>query len=195
MRGYFGIGVEGISKPMNLGNLLRSAHAFGASFFFTVSPKFNAREVAQSDTSNATNHVPLYTFSSVGEMMLPRRCQLVGIEFTEESHELPSFHHPMAAAYVLGPERGSLSAEMVEQCASVVKIPTKFCVNVGVAGAIVMYDRMIAHGRFAPRPINERVEPEALGEHVHGAQVIRSERKKQDRPAGPGTNGARTNGD
>ena len=36
MRGYFGIGVEGISKAMNLGNLMRSAHAFGASFFFTV---------------------------------------------------------------------------------------------------------------------------------------------------------------
>src|SRR3546814_2552323 len=28
MRGYFGIGVEGISKPMNVGNLFRSAHAF-----------------------------------------------------------------------------------------------------------------------------------------------------------------------
>ena len=26
--------VEGISKPMTLGNLMRSAHAFGASFFF-----------------------------------------------------------------------------------------------------------------------------------------------------------------
>ena len=43
MRGYFAIGVEGISKPMNLGNLLRSAHAFGASFFFTIAPVFNAR--------------------------------------------------------------------------------------------------------------------------------------------------------
>ena len=31
MRGYFGIGVEGISKPMNLGSLFRTAHAFGAS--------------------------------------------------------------------------------------------------------------------------------------------------------------------
>ena len=36
MRGYFAIGAERISKPMNLGNLLRSAHAFGASFFFTI---------------------------------------------------------------------------------------------------------------------------------------------------------------
>ena len=36
MRGYFGIGVEGISKPMNMGSLIRSGHAFGASFAFTV---------------------------------------------------------------------------------------------------------------------------------------------------------------
>lgn len=36
MRGYFGIGVEGISKSMNVGNLIHSAHAFGASFVFTV---------------------------------------------------------------------------------------------------------------------------------------------------------------
>ena len=35
MRGYFGIGVEGISKSFNVGNLFRSAHAFGASFVFT----------------------------------------------------------------------------------------------------------------------------------------------------------------
>jgi tRNA G18 (ribose-2'-O)-methylase SpoU len=35
-RGYFAIGVEGISKAVNLGNLLRSAHAFGASFVCTI---------------------------------------------------------------------------------------------------------------------------------------------------------------
>ena len=37
-RGYFSIGVENISKPMNLGNLIRSAHAFGANSVFTISP-------------------------------------------------------------------------------------------------------------------------------------------------------------
>jgi tRNA G18 (ribose-2'-O)-methylase SpoU len=34
LRGYFGMGVLGISKAMNVGSLLRSAHAFGASFVF-----------------------------------------------------------------------------------------------------------------------------------------------------------------
>ena len=30
MKGYFGIGVEGISKAVNVGTLFRTAHAFGA---------------------------------------------------------------------------------------------------------------------------------------------------------------------
>ena len=38
------------------------------------------------------------------------------------------------AAYVLGKERGDLSPEMLERCAHVVKIPTKFCVNLSVDG-------------------------------------------------------------
>jgi hypothetical protein len=37
-RSYFAIGIEGGSNAVNLGNLLRSAHAFGASFMFTIGP-------------------------------------------------------------------------------------------------------------------------------------------------------------
>ncbi|RDD60232.1 RNA methyltransferase [Ferruginivarius sediminum] len=186
MRGYFGIGVEGISKPMNLGNLLRSAHAFDASFFFTIAPTFQARDVALSDTSDAAQHLPLYNFDSVEELTLPRGCQLVGIEFTEESQELPSFRHPVAAAYVLGPEKGSLSPELSARCEAVVKIPTKFCVNVGVAGAIVMYDRIVSLGRFARRPVNPRARPDPMAEHVRGGQVIRNPSKSPEQTAGGG---------
>jgi tRNA G18 (ribose-2'-O)-methylase SpoU len=173
MRGYFAIGAERISKPMNLGSLMRSAHAFGASFFFTIQPAFNAQEVKLSDTSDAAKHLPLYTFASVADMVLPRGCALVGVELTEDAVDLPSFFHPQAAAYVLGPERGSLSPEMQARCDHLVKIPTRFCVNVGTAGAIVMYDRLISLGRFARRPVNPRAAPEPLPEHVQGAQVVR----------------------
>jgi tRNA G18 (ribose-2'-O)-methylase SpoU len=173
MRGYFGIGVESISKPMNLGNLLRSAHAFGASFFFTIAPAFNAREVALSDTSEAARHLPLYTYRTPAELQLPRGCRLVGIELTEDAVDLPSFKHPLAAAYVLGPERGSLSRDMTARCDLVVKIPTKFCVNVGIAGAIVMYDRLLSAGRFARRPVGELGTPEPLRAHAHGGPVLR----------------------
>ncbi len=179
MRGYFGIGVEGISKAMNLGNLQRSAHAFGASFFFTVAPNIKEREVRLADTSKAQDHLPIYHFGSPAELTLPRRCMLVGIELTGEAIDLPSFRHPTAAAYVLGPERGSLSSELQARCDVIVKIPTRFCVNVGVAGAIVMYDRVLSLGRHAPRPQSSLQRPEPLAPHVHGKQIIRSKQKKQ----------------
>jgi len=173
MRGYFAIGVEGISKPANLGNLLRSAHAFGASFFFTIAPTFPAREIKTSDTSDAAKHLPLYSYDSVEALTLPRGCALVGVELLSEAVELPNFRHPSAAAYVLGAERGSLSPALTRRCDHIVQIPTKFCVNVGVAGALVMYDRLVSLGYRGRRPVNPRAAPEALPQHVQGGQVIR----------------------
>jgi len=154
MRGYFGIGAENISKPMNLGNLVRSAHAFGASFVFLVNAHYTVRQ-AQSDTSVAESHIPIYDFANPNELVLPRGCRLVGVELVEDSIPLPSFRHPLQAAYVFGPERGSLSPRMLERCDYVVRIPTRFCVNLAVAGAIVMYDRMLSLGRFPERPLHE----------------------------------------
>lgn len=152
-RGYFGIGVEGISKPMNVGNLLRSAHSFGASFFFTVAPVVDVRGMRDSDTSGAFGHLPFYSFPSVEEMCLPRDASLVAVELVEGAVELPSFRHPTRAVYVLGPEMGNVSDKMLSKCDHVIKIPMKFCVNVGVAGALVMYDRLISRGRFPDRPV------------------------------------------
>ena len=175
-RGYFGIGVEGISKPMNVGSLFRSAHAFGAGFVFAIAPAVDVRAIQRSDTSGAAAHVPLYEFDSVDEMVLPRGCRLVGVELLDEAFELPSFGHPERAAYVLGPERGALSPALVECCEFIVKIPTKFCVNVGVAGAILMYDRMLARERFAPRPPRGGGPVETLPAHKHGGQVLRRQK-------------------
>lgn len=152
MRGYFGIGVEGISKPMNMGNLIRSSHAFGASFVFTVDAHYKVRE-AKSDTSVTHKNVPWYDWDTLDDMILPKNCQTVAIELTDDGVDLPSFTHPRCAAYVLGMERGSLSPEMMARCDHLIRIPTKFCINVQTAGAIVMYDRILTMGQFAPRPV------------------------------------------
>jgi tRNA G18 (ribose-2'-O)-methylase SpoU len=172
MRGYFGIGAEGISKPMNLGNLIRSAHAFGASFVFLVDADY-AVTSALSDTSHAETQLPLYRFANVGELVLPGRCQLIGVELLDEATLLPSFRHPLNAAYVFGPERSSLSAAMVARCQHVVRIPTRFCINLAAAGAILMYDRLLCLGRFAPRPVRSGGPTEPLAAHVHGKVITR----------------------
>jgi tRNA G18 (ribose-2'-O)-methylase SpoU len=175
MRGYFGIGAEGISKPMNLGNLIRSAHAFGASFVFLVDPHHTISG-APSDTSNAQAQLPFYRFDAAQQLVLPKGCALIGVELLDEAVDLPSFRHPLNAAYVFGPERSSLSPAMVARCAHVVRIPTRFCINLAAAGAIVMYDRMLSLGRFAPRPVRSGGPTEALRAHVHGKVITRRRR-------------------
>jgi len=178
-RGYFGIGAEGISKSVNLGGLLRSANAFGASFAFTVGADERALEL-RSDTSKADTHLPVYHWPSADKVQLPKGCNLVGIEILDTATDLPSFPHPLQCAYVLGPERGVLSAELLAQCDYVIRIPTNFSLNVATAGAIVMYDRLRALGRFAPRPISEGTEAPELAPHVQG----QPKRRRQSRPQG-----------
>jgi len=172
MRGYFGIGAEGISKPLNLGNLIRSAHAFGASFVFLVDAHHTARS-ALSDTSQAERQLPLYSFASADELALPRGCALIGVELLDEATLLPSFRHPLNAAYVFGRERGALTQGMAARCDHLVRIPTRFCINLAAAGAIVMYDRMLSHGRFAPRPVRSGGPTEELAPHVQGDVITR----------------------
>jgi tRNA G18 (ribose-2'-O)-methylase SpoU len=153
-RGYFAIGVDRISKPMNVGNLMRSSHAFGASFFFTIGSRVKAEE-QNADTSKSQGHVPFYAWNTAHDLVLPQGCSLVGIELMDNAIDLPSFRHPMKAAYVLGPEKGVLAPEIVARCDYIIKIPTQFCINVAMAGAIVMYDRIRTLGRHTPRPVGE----------------------------------------
>ncbi len=173
MRGYFGIGVEGISKAMNVGSIMRTAHAFDASFIFTIDAQYQRIDGEKSDTSSALDHLPLHEFADLDDFRLPKDCDLVGIELVPGAADLPSFRHPARCAYVLGPERGSLSPQLTEKCNFVVKIPTKFCVNVGVAAAIVMYDRALNLGRYPARPVRAGGSTDPMPEHVFGDPVLR----------------------
>lgn len=135
---------------MNLGNLVRIAHAFDASFFFSVAPRLKLSDAA-SDTSNAEGALPFYSFAHPDDFRMPLGCRLVGVEIIDDAIELPRFRHPTRAAYVFGAERYSLSPKMLSLCEFVVKIPTRFSVNVGMAGAIVLYDRMMTSGGYGRR--------------------------------------------
>src|ERR1700722_8283499 len=172
-RGYFGIGVEGVSKSANVGALLRTAHAFGAAFCFTVGAGFEARAGRADDTSDIKGDVPLWRFDSINALSLPQGCILVGVELLPDAADLPSFRHPLNAAYVLGPERSGLSPAMLQHCRHVVRIPTRFALNLAVAGALVLYDRLLQHGRFADRPVGSLASPEPAQAPRHGTPRFR----------------------
>lgn len=177
MRGYFGIGVWQSSKMMNAGNLFRSAHAFDAQFVFTINADYNVRK-AKSDTSLAPKNIPWYDYDTIDDLQLPRNCKLVGVELTEDAVPLPRFHHPLNAAYLLGPERGSLTPEILDRCDHTVMIPMKFCVNVATAGAILMYDRSLVHGGHGKRGLSNLQPAPDAPVHSHGGRFVRGPEKR-----------------
>jgi tRNA G18 (ribose-2'-O)-methylase SpoU len=183
MRGYCALGVEGVSKPRNAGAVIRTAHAFGAAFAFTVGDILTRQEIHHADTSKAIEQIPLYMFPSVQELALPEGCQLVGIELTDDAVVLPSFRHPRSAAYVLGAERIGLTEEMLDLCDHVIKIPTKFSLNLAVAGALVMYDRVQSMDRFAPRPVRPGGPIEAIPEPVFGKPLWHRKKQRREQKA------------
>lgn len=142
MKGFFAIGVDRLSKAHNMGNLLRTSYAFGASYFFTIDATYSKKDLRESDTSGAASSLPVYDYASIDEFKTPHGAKLVGIELTDDAVDLPNFKHPRQAIYILGPEGGNLDPRLLERCDFTIKIPMRFCVNVGVAGAIVMYDRL-----------------------------------------------------
>ena len=143
-------------KSENAGSILRLGHAFGAHFLFAIGSKAFDKfkedrrladgKIAPSDTSAAMRHVPLFSYSDATQLHLPIGCALIGVEILEGAEDLPSFHHPERAAYVLGPEAGILSLELRERCHHFIRIPTRYSINVATAAAIVLYDRERALG-------------------------------------------------
>lgn len=181
MRGYFAIGIERVSKPGNIGNLMRTAHGFGAAFVFALRANYKgdasaAINKAHSDTAKTAQAIPYYEFEDLDALSLPKGCRLVAVEMTEDATLLPSFRHPLRAAYILGGERVSVSKGTLARADDVIKIPTRFSLNVATAGAIVMYDRLISYGRFPGRPVGEGGEAQPLPAHVRGG--VRQRRAK-----------------
>ena len=140
-RGFFGIGIENVKTPMNLGTLWRSAHIFGAAFIFTIGRRYIYQS---SDVKKSWRSIPLLEFAGFDDFYskMPREARLVGIEISTRAKPLESFTHFEQAIYLLGAEDNGLSARALEKCHALVQIPGNDCLNVAVAGSIVMYDRI-----------------------------------------------------
>jgi len=140
IRGYFGIGIENVKTDTNVGSLWRSAQILGASFMFTIGHRYRRQA---SDTTHASRHVPLYHYDDFSQFRAhqPTGTRLIGVELVPNAVTLERFVHPSQAVYLLGAEDYGMSKDAIAQCDKIIQLPGPFCLNVAVAGAIVMYDR------------------------------------------------------
>lgn len=139
-RGYCGIGVYNIKSQVNVGTLWRSAFCLGASFIFTIGQRIKKQA---SDTTKSYRHVPLFEYIDWEDFdkHSPYDCQRIAVELTDDATPLERFIHPDSAVYILGPEDGDLPLTVLNSCQHTIRFSSTFCLNVAVAGSIVLYDR------------------------------------------------------
>lgn len=146
MRGYFGVCVEHSKSTENIGTLWRTAYAFDAALLCTVGRRYS-RQI--TDTLASVNHVPLQYFATFDDFFsaLPFGCQLVGVELDPRATPLRQFHHPERAFYLLGAEDHGLTSVARQRCHSLIVLPGRHCLNVAVAGSLVLAHRVMQHER------------------------------------------------
>jgi tRNA G18 (ribose-2'-O)-methylase SpoU len=140
IRGYFGIGIESTKNELNIGTLYRSAFILGASFIFVIGNRYKKQA---SDTVKAWRNIPFYQYETFGDFYrsMPYDCRLIGVELDERARKIKDYVHPQRAVYLLGAEDNGISKEALAKCHEIVQLPGDYCMNVSVAGSIVMYDR------------------------------------------------------
>ena len=160
-RGYFGIGVYHPKHSVNIGSLWRSAYAFRCAFVFLIGPRFIHQS---SDCIKSWRHVPVYKYIDFEDFNShrPYSAPVIAIEIADGAQALSAFSHPQRAIYLLGAEDHGLPPAILERCQHVIEIESRLCLNVAVAGSIVMYDRLRKFNRLdrikQAKPLDTEVE-------------------------------------
>jgi tRNA (guanosine-2'-O-)-methyltransferase len=138
-KGFYGIGIYETKEDTNVGTLWRSAQNFGADFIFIIGARYKKQ---RTDTCKTYRNIPLFAYKDYADFLahIPMEAELVFVEQNDESKDLKEFVHPKQAIYILGAEDYGVPVELMKGYRKV-EISSPMCLNVAVAGSIVMYDR------------------------------------------------------
>jgi len=141
--------LDHLEDTQNLGSLLRTADAVGASG--VVIPKRRAAGLsggAAKASAGAIHHIPVARVVNIHQTLLELRkadYTLVGADQSAEK-TFQSIHYPEPLAVVVGNEHKGLSLLVKNTCDTLVKIPMighLDSLNVSVAGALILYQAFL----------------------------------------------------
>lgn len=144
-RGYAAIGLHRPKNVLNMGEVMRAAGCYGVSLVAVAGQRFKQ---ARTDTQQAWKHLPTIEVPDLLDAA-PIGAEPVAVEFIDTATPLPRFIHPERAFYLLGPEDGSLPADLVRRCRHVVFVPTRHCMNLAATANVLLYDRMVKREAIA----------------------------------------------
>jgi len=146
----FAVAAWEISKEHNVGTLVRTAHAAAASEVILLGEReWNVEAARTADLY--TEIVQLEADPAVLRAHLEqRRWNLVSVELADDAVNLFDARYPERPCFLLGAELGGLPQRLIDDSELVVQIPQWGlvpCLNLAVAGSIVMYDYLVKRHR------------------------------------------------
>ncbi|MCW9031966.1 MAG: TrmH family RNA methyltransferase [Gammaproteobacteria bacterium] len=146
------IGLINPKSPDNVNSVMRAAGNFRVNSVFYTGTRYPravklhpgmvnmSRKVSQNIPLTGVNSL----FSDVVDTFTQEEdMKVVCVEFAENAIALPAYQHPENALYILGPEDGSITQDVIDKADDVVYIPTNGCMNIAATVNVVLYDRLM----------------------------------------------------
>ncbi len=130
------------SKEHNVGTLVRTAHAVAAQEVVLVGDREWNIEAAKT-AQDFTDVTILEDETAFLDHVRNRNWSLVAVELDDRAVSLFEAEYPPNPCFLLGAERDGLPQSLIDAAEVVVQIPQWGlvpCLNLAVAGSIVMYD-------------------------------------------------------
>ena len=154
----FEVAVENLGHDFNIGSIVRTANAMGASRVHIVGRKrWNRRGAMVTDRYlDVVHHEAVGAFV---EDLRARGVRLVGIDNVEGSLPLEDVGLPRSVCLVFGEESSGLSENMRAHCERIIHITQRGStrsMNVGHAAAVAMWAWVVQHENGTFRPSDSR---------------------------------------
>ena len=129
-----------IAKPINFGNLIRTANAFGA-VPIAVGKKDFSRCGANAGT-RLTKVLHFYSLVEACDFVRSQQCEIAGVEINPTARSVAEHPFNGSTAFMMGNEGEGLTANQIRMCDELVYIPqfgSAVSLNVNVAAGIVLH--------------------------------------------------------
>jgi len=140
----FAIAAWQISKEHNVGTLVRTAHAAAASEVILIGGReWNVEAARTADQYTKITH--LCDDDALIVHLEENAWNLVAVELAEHSVNVFRAQYPERPCFLLGAELGGIPENLLERSELIVQIPQWGlvpCLNLAVAGSIVIYDHL-----------------------------------------------------
>lgn len=137
-----------IAKKNNLGNLIRTANAFGAEEIIVVG-KRNYHQFGSFGTAKRSRKRHFYSLDQALEYLGQLGCCICGVEIAPNAQPIEDATFDQPTAFMVGNEGDGLSPGQIQACERLVYIRqfgSGGSINVNVAAGIVLHRFSVAAG-------------------------------------------------